>query len=237
MEIAEKIQERNAIRDEFRAAEKAHYAYQAEVRKIRQEKQMEERQKRQAEFDQRRKERAAEKLDEQPYVSEITLIEQTMLFCRSLTQSKDTEQKEEKKDIAHNNPEGTEVLRKKEDRDEEYYFAPTKGKKAKSKAKSGKAEGSAKPIKHNAETFRLFDQLKLDAPITTDDIPALLEKLEEQLEMYKGKVKTWEEKRDEMKRKILEDGIMPEDEEEKDEETKEEANEEEKKEEEEKATD
>merc|ERR1712146_593161 len=118
---------------------------------------MEERQKKQAEYDQRRKERAAEKLDEQPYVSEITLIEQTMLFCKSLTQSKDSDQKEEKKETVHNNPEGTEVLLKKEDRDEEYYYAPTaKGKKGKNK-KGAKAEGSSgKPIKHNAETFRLF---------------------------------------------------------------------------------
>merc|ERR1712151_493513 len=138
-----------------------------------------------------------------------TLIEQTILFCKSLTQSKDKEEKEEKKEIVHDNPDGTEVLVKKEDRDE-FYFAPTsKGKKGKSKQKGGKAEGSSKPIKHNAETFRLFDQLKLDAPITTDDIPAILEKLEEQLESYKAKVKEWEEKREEMKRKILEEGVMP----------------------------
>merc|ERR1719291_1497678 len=122
---------------------------------------------------------------------------------------KDKEAKEEKKDIAHNNPEGTQILAKKEDREEEFYFVPTAKKKSKSKNKGAKAEGSAKPIKHNAETFRLFDQLKLDAPITTDDIPAILEKLEAQLESYKGKVKEWEEKRDEMKRKILEDGVLP----------------------------
>merc|ERR1712061_806255 len=106
---------------------------------------------------------------------------------------------------------------KKEDRDEEFYLAATaKGKKGKSK-KGGKAEGSSKPIKHNAETFRLFDQLKLDAPITTEEIPAILEKLEAQLVDYNEKVKVWEEKREEMKRKILEEGIMPEDEEKKEE--------------------
>merc|ERR1711871_133149 len=85
---------------------------------------------------------------------------------------------------------GTEVLMKKEDRDE-YYFTPTKGKKGKSKAKASKAEGSSKPIKHNAETFRLFDQLKLNAPITTDEVPALIEELEKQYESYKAKVKDW----------------------------------------------
>merc|ERR1719433_1900397 len=105
--------------------------------------------------------------------------------------SKSTEQAEEAKETVIDNPEGTEVLTKKEDRDE-YYFVPTaKGKKNKAKAKGGKAEGSAKPIKHNAETFTLFAKLKLDAPITTDDIPAILEKLEAQLEGYKEKVEQW----------------------------------------------
>merc|ERR1712050_53788 len=87
-QIAEKVKERNTLRDEHRAAEKEYYAYQAELRKIRQEKYAQERAAKQAEYDQRRKERAAEKLDEQPYISEITLIEQTMLFCKTLTQSK-----------------------------------------------------------------------------------------------------------------------------------------------------
>merc|ERR1740129_83096 len=96
---------------------------------------------------------------------------------------------EQAKETVINNPEGTEVLSKKEDRDE-YYFVPTaKGKKNKSKAKGAKAEGSSKPIKHNAETFRLFDQLKLDAPITTDNIPETLNKLEAQLQDFKDKVK------------------------------------------------
>merc|ERR1712060_91764 len=127
--------------------------------------------------------------------------------------------KEDKKEIAHNNPDGYEVLTKKGE-EEEYYMMPAKGKKAKGK-KSTKADSSAKPIKHNAETFRLFDQLKLDAPITTDEVPALLEKLEAQLADYQQKVKVWEETKEEQKRKILE-GL--EDQEEK-EEAKEEAEE------------
>merc|ERR1719188_2016740 len=198
--IAEKVKERNELRDEFRQA--------------RQAKIQEERAARQAEWNKEKLKRAAEKLDEQPYVAEMTLIEQTISFCKSLSQPKESEAKEEKKDIAHNNPEGTEVLAKKEDR-EEFFFVPTAKKKGKKSKGSSAAAGSSKPIKHNAETFRLFDQLKLDAPITTDDIPALLEKLEEQLVNYQEKVKVWEEKREEMKRKILEEGVMPEDEEKK----------------------
>merc|ERR1719492_256352 len=95
--------------------------------------------------------------------------------------------------MTHTNPEGSMILLSKDQREEEFYYAPTAAKK----------EGGSKPIKHNAETFKLFDQLKLSAPITTADIPSTLEKLEEQLETYKEKVKAWEKNRDEKKQKIL----------------------------------
>merc|ERR1712061_737947 len=180
------------------------------------------------------KQRQADKLDDQPYVAEITLVEQTILFCKGLVPFKEKEQKSEEKQTVFDNPDNTEVLLKKEDRDE-YYFVPTKQKKGKSKQKTGKSEaGGNKPIKHNAETFRLFDQLKLDAPITTGDIPGTLEKLEEKLEMYKLKVKDCEEKREEKKRRILEGTYDPaEDAEEEKEEAKQEDKEEDEKEEEE----
>merc|ERR1712194_42363 len=136
---------------------------------------------------------------------------------------------EEKKDTtAHTNPDGYEVVAKKGE-EEEVYMMPAKGKKA--KAKKGKAEGSAKPIKHNAETFRLFDQMKLDAPITTDEVPALLEKLEAKLVDYQAKVKVWEETKEEKKRKILAGLEVEDDKAEEKEEEKEEAKEEEKEEE------
>merc|ERR1711920_961391 len=159
--------EKAAIRDELRQKENEYYTYQRELRRARQEKQMEERQAWQKQKDVDNKKKAAERLEEQPYVAEITLIEQTIAFCNSLVQKKGEDTKEEKKETAHDNPEGTEVLLKKEDRDE-FYLAPTaKGKKSKTKNKGGKSDDGSKPIKHIAETFRLFDQLKLDAPITT----------------------------------------------------------------------
>jgi len=202
-QIAEKVKERNELRDAFRQKEREFNAAIAEQRKIRAEKFAEERAARQAEYDKTRRIRQAEKLDEQPHLQEMTLIEQSILFCKSLTQTKEAEEKKEQREIQHDLKDGMEVLAKKEDRDE-FYFVPTAKKKGKSKNKGGKEGGSSRPIKHNAETFRLFDQLKLDAPITTDDVPATLEKLEAQLEMYKEKVKEWEANRDEMKRKILE---------------------------------
>merc|ERR1719321_1663452 len=109
---------------------------------------------------------------------------------------------EEKKDTTFNNPEGSMILLKKDAREEEFFFAPTKGKKS-NKGKSGAKKDDTK-IKHNAATFKLFDALKLDAPLTTEEIPAILEKLEEQLQMYKEKVKKWEMTREEQKRAIME---------------------------------
>merc|ERR1712083_152334 len=221
--VQEKIKEKNAVRDEFKAKEREYYQYLAEVRKARQEKQQEERVAWQKERDQFNLVRKAEKLEDQPYVAEITLIEQTIAFCESLTKKKAEAEEQEKKEVEHGDTKGLEVLMKKEDRDEEYYYAPTaKGKKGK-KAK-GKADGSsAKPIKHNAETFRLFDQLKLNAPITTDEVPALLEQLQEKLADFQQKVKVWEETKEEQKKKILAGLDIEEEKDEEKEEEKEEA--------------
>merc|ERR1719426_180389 len=107
-----------------------------------------------------------------------------------------------------------------------YYAATKKGKAAK---KKGASEGGAKKaIKHNAETFKLFDSLKLDAPITTEDVPALLIKLAEQKAEFEAKVKDWELNKEDMKRKIKEGIITAEDLEEKTEEKAEEPKAEEK---------
>merc|ERR1719431_1394705 len=207
-QIQELIKERNTVKDEFRQKERDYNAYKNELRNARMEKMAEERNAREAEFAKARRLKMAEKLDTQPHIQEITLVEQTILFCKNLVAAKGPEKEEERKEIEHNNPDGTQVLARKEDR-EEFYFVPTAKKKSKGKNKSSKGEAS-KAIKHNAATFSLFDALKVDAPITTDDIPATLEKLEAKLDEYTEKVKQWEEQREELKRKILEEGYDPE---------------------------
>jgi len=227
--IQEKIAERSKLRDEFNVAKRAFQEYLNEQRKIKQERYQEEQKARQAEYKIRQMEKKVEALDEQPFVSEIVLIEQTIKFCKSLVVEKAEEKKEETKDTVFNNKEGEQVLASKKDRDQEMYYAATK--KGKAAKKQNKPEGDVgkKPIKHNAETFKLFDSLKLDAPITTADVPALLVKLDAQMEMYQQKVKDWEQNREALKAKILAGGV--DDEEEKKEESKEEEKEAEKEEE------
>merc|ERR1712190_604139 len=112
-QVQEKIKEKNAIRDEFKAKEREYYQYLAEVRKARQEKVQEERMAWQKERDQQNKVKKAERLEDQPYVAEITLIEQTIAFCNSLAPKKEEEKKKEKKEITHDLAGGLEVIKKK----------------------------------------------------------------------------------------------------------------------------
>jgi len=202
--IKEQTDKRGAFRDDFRAKEREFNQWKNEQRRIKQDKYQEEQTKKRAEWEQTQRQRKAESIDIQPHIQEITLLEQTIRFCKSLVQEKKGPEEQEKKETKHENPDGTEILLSKDNREEEFYYAPTATKKkGKSKNKGG-AGGGSKPIKHNAETFKLFDQLKLNAPITTDDIPGTLEKLEEQLTMYQEKVKAWEINKEEKKKAILE---------------------------------
>merc|ERR1712157_325095 len=85
---------------------------------------------------------------------------------------------------------------------DEWFFSPTKKKGGAKKGKPAGTDTAKKPIKHNAETFKLFDTLGLEAPITVADVPPLIEKLEKSLETYQEKVQAWEDHKEEMKRKI-----------------------------------
>merc|ERR1712066_348478 len=198
------VGERSRIRDEFRAQQNDYKAWQAEQRRIRQEKYQQERQAQDAAWKIKKMEKEVEKLDENPYVSQITLTWETMKFCKGLMPQDAVETKEEKKDTVFNNKDGEVVLSKKEDRADEWYFCPTKKKGGAKQGKKSNDDVSKKPIKHNAETFKLFDTLGLEAPITVADATPLLEKLEKQMEIYQEKVQAWEDHKEEMKRKIQE---------------------------------
>merc|ERR1719313_1053213 len=119
------IAERNTIRDKFREEESKFNAYLAELRKIRQERAREQRAERDKEQEAFRREREADKLEVNPYISELALLDQTMLWCSGML-PKEAEAKEEHKDKAIEGIDGGAVLLRKEDRDEEMYFAATK---------------------------------------------------------------------------------------------------------------
>merc|ERR1711953_192744 len=185
----------------------------------------EERKAQEAEWRMKKMEAEIEKLDVNPQVSVMVLIEQTITFCKSLLPQEKTEEKEEKKETVHNNKDGEVVLLKKEDREEEYFFAPTK--------KKGPKKGKASADEPAKKAFKLFDALKVEAPITVADVPAVLEKLEKEMVLCQEKLDAWEAQKEEMKQKILDGTSYAElakgdKEEEKEEEEKEAENEEEK---------
>merc|ERR1719291_1090035 len=154
--IAELVGQRSKLRDDFKQEMNEYKAWQAEQRRIRQDKYQEERKAQEAAWKIKKMEKEVEKLDENPYVSQITLIEQTMKFCKNLLPQDTSEKKEELKETVFNNKDGEVVLSKKEDRADEWYFCPTKKKGGKGAPKK-EEDKTKKPIKHNAETFKLFD--------------------------------------------------------------------------------
>merc|ERR1711865_181308 len=120
--IREKIEERNQLRDDFRTLEREYNNFLGEQRRLRQEKYADDRLKQQKEWDLTRKEREIEKLDDQPYTSEITLVEQTIKFCKSLLPRGDDDSVgTETKEVTHNVKEGEVVMASKKDRDDDYY--------------------------------------------------------------------------------------------------------------------
>jgi len=204
--IQEQVKQRNELRDQFREKEREFNAWKSEQRAKKAEEYAERRKAQQDEITQRRRLEKIEALDNNPYIDDMTLISQTITWCKGYMGAKDEKKQDDAKETEHNlsDTKGKlEVVVKKEERDEEYYYAPTKAKK-KQKSKGKASEGSSKPIKHNAASFKFFDDLKLSAPITTEEIPETLEKLEMQLEEYKNKVKEWEQSREERKRRIME---------------------------------
>merc|ERR1719408_749524 len=124
--IQDLIGERTKLRDEFNNAKREFQQYLAEQRRARQEKYAEERKKQQEEWKIKQLEKKVEQLDEQPYVSELTLIEQTVKFCKNLLPQDAGDKKEEKKETVFNNKDGEMVLMKKEDRNEEMWLMPTR---------------------------------------------------------------------------------------------------------------
>jgi len=102
------IQERSTLRDAFGVQKREFQTFLNEQRRKNQEKYQEDRKVQQEEWRISQLEKKIERLDEQPHVSEITLIEQTIFFCKTLLPKDDTKKEEEKKDTVFNNKDGEE---------------------------------------------------------------------------------------------------------------------------------
>merc|ERR1711977_78838 len=208
--IRELIEERNKLRDAFTEEKRQYKIFQDEQRRIRNERMAEERKKEQEARRLKQLEREVESLDEQPFVDELTRIDQCTRYCKSMLPQEVEKKEEEKKEVVYNNKDKEVVLLTKEARaQEEFFFAPTKVKSKKGKKQAGGDSGDAskKKLNLNMSNFADFQFLNLAPPMYVADIPDLLVKLGEKKQHFDQKVKDWEENKEEMKRKIL-DGTM-----------------------------
>ncbi|CAJ1404964.1 unnamed protein product [Effrenium voratum] len=100
------------------------------------------------------------KVEEVPGFAELRLLEQTLQYCKKLL-PKNMDSVQEKKPIQYNNPDGSLIIVPKEERSEEYLFAPPKprrheGKVNKrpptSKLKKTRTEGEQEPVSGSTDT-------------------------------------------------------------------------------------
>lgn len=199
-QIKDEIVKRNELREEFKLAGDKHYNYVREIREKRQARQRELWNERQETKKKEDRKRRAEMLDTNPHLAHMTLIEQTIAYCKSLVPDEVVKEEAVKKEQTA--PEGCIIQVREEVNMEEFYcFNKKKGKKKESKPEEKKKSGNV--IKHNGHTFALFEQLKMDMPITLDDIPQTLTVLNEKLEECEALTKKFEDEKEEMKQKIL----------------------------------
>jgi len=182
--IREKIQERNAERDEFRKQERAFNDYLGKVRELRGKRAKLEREARQAEWDEKRKEeKEAEGPPPLPFAEDLQYLENITKYLQPFL-PKEAEKEEDKKEKVPDAIGGHMVLMSKESREDEFFYAPTKKKQLKKKGGDGK---KAKPIVHSMEALSFFDKYKLPTPADSAAVPATLEAVEAKVKEFKAK--------------------------------------------------
>ncbi|OEH73873.1 hypothetical protein cyc_07450 [Cyclospora cayetanensis] len=178
-----------------------HQAYMQQVKRERGLKMREERERRDLENERFQLTRDLERVEsELPYEAECLLLSQTIQYLQKIIEEPSTATTEEKKaDEEDENLAG--ALLPKSQRKEVFFFAP------KQKSKQGKDHEKKKEkpkiLKYDVGTLTYFEQCGLTAPVTLEDIPSCLEKLDAKLRKYKEMQQESAMKVDERKADIM----------------------------------
>merc|ERR1719478_1390771 len=182
--IREKIQERNALRDEFNAKQRLFSTYLNEARAIRNDKARLEREQREKEWEERRK---SEMPDEGPkalpFAEDLQYLENMMNYLKSHLPKEADEEKKVADTPVVNAPAGNLVMVSKDKREEEFFFAPTKKKQLKKKGPGAKA----KPIVHSMETIGFFDKYGVPPPADASAVPEAITAVESKVKEFQDK--------------------------------------------------
>lgn len=203
--------QRRAVMEDFKRREREYNAVRAEERQAKYDRQRADRLERQADNEARRVASREAEEEEQPFLYETTMIEQTISYCKNLLPKEEKEIVVVEKAAPTAEIEGRKVLLSKADREEE-FFVGTGKKKSKNKQKGGKKK-AAEPslddkIKHTVESIQIFSNLKITPPVRVSELPDIIVKLNEQMKGYEEKIAKW--KADEEKRKIAQEKAVAE---------------------------
>lgn len=215
-EINELMAKRTQIREDQNKNYRDFIAKQQELRAVRAEKARIERAQRQLDYERRGIERELEREDDLPLAFEIQQVEQTMTYLRKLiSQGKAAEEQAAKPivDLTKMAPKEAKggMLMSKKDREDEFFFAPKKGPKAKQQAKPAaetekKTEAAPKSIKHDFHSLNTFAELGLSAPLKHEDCQPLYDALSVKLAGYKqeqlDKTADWRKRKEELTVKL-----------------------------------
>jgi uncharacterized coiled-coil DUF342 family protein/FtsZ-binding cell division protein ZapB len=167
------------IKDEKFAKIRDFQAKLAEAKVARAERETIEKAYKEAEDKRRKLEKELANENELPFLEQIELAENTIRYCEKL---KPVEAPvETKKSVAIKTIDGTStVLINKNDREETYFYAPTKAKKQQGQKEAKKTSGS---VTHSLDTLSIFATLRIDVPTSVKDaeptILALKAKIED----------------------------------------------------------
>merc|ERR1719159_2335649 len=119
-----------------------------------------------------------------PFAEDLQYLENIMTYLKTHMPKGEEKKAEEKKTVdAPAAGAGHMVLMSKNEREDEFFFAPTKAKNLKKKGGGAKA----KPIVHSMETLSFFDKYKLPTPADSSAVPAAMEATEKKVQEFKEK--------------------------------------------------
>ncbi|KAL8441579.1 hypothetical protein Emed_007543 [Eimeria media] len=137
---------------------------------------------------------------ELPYEAECLLLAQTIQYLQKIIEEPSSVSEKDKEDAdAENSLAG--ALLPKSQRKEVFFYAPKqKGKQGKDNEKK---KEKSKMLKYDVGTLAYFEQCGVTAPVTIDDVPGCLEKLETKLQNFKDMQYESSRKVDERKAEIM----------------------------------
>lgn len=204
-QMKEKKDKKWELTQEFNDIRRKHREWEKKCKDLKWQEQKEREDREWEAWEAQKKKAQLEKAAEKPYFEEMTLLQQTIDYCKLLVGDDKKSSEEEKKEVdvsSLGGGDGAMLLVNKKDREQEMFMQGRKGKALKQKNKEGKAK-KAENIKHNAGSFALFAQIKVKAPMTLSDVPDTLAQLEAEMEVYNKRIAEWELKRKDIEAEIM----------------------------------